>query len=206
MDPRSIVRRGYDLVSEAYRADSFDYAGSDYGRLLDHALTGDFDPLDILDVGCGNGIPVDSALATSHRVTGVDISRVQLQRARALVPVARFLQGDIARLPFRPASFDAVVAFYSIIHVPVDEHLGVFRDFARLLRPGGFLLATLGHTAWTGTEDDWQGVEGGTMYWSHADRETYIRWLGDAGLVVEWEEFLPEGNSGHTAVLARRPE
>lgn len=203
-DPRAIVRRGYDVVSHAYRGDAFEYAGSVYEGLLDRAFAGVPDGRDILDLGCGNGLPVSQVLSQRHEVTGVDISAVQLRRARALVPGASFVQADMAHLPFRAAPFDAVVAFYSIIHVPVEEHAGLFNQLAALLRPGGFLLATLGHTAWTGTEDNWQGVADGTMYWSHADRESYLRWLADAGFVVEWDEFVPEGKDGHLAVFGRR--
>ena len=204
-DPRAIVRRGYDVVSQAYRGDAFEYAGSVYQHLLERAFAGIADGLEILDLGCGNGIPVSQVLAQSHHVTGCDISKVQLQRAQTLIPSARFVLGDIAHLCFRPESFDGVVAFYSIIHVPVEEHARVIRDIARCLRPGGLLLATVGHTAWTGTEDDWQGVPGGRMYWSHAGRASYLQWLADAGLVVEWDEFVPEGKGGHTVVFGRRP-
>ena len=42
------------------------------------------------------------------------------------------------------------------------------------------------------------------MYWSHADRETYLAWLKDAGFDVLWTRFIPEGDSGHTLVLAKR--
>lgn len=203
-DPRTIVRRGYDLVSQAYRGDSFAYAGSAYEHLLNRAFAGIPDGRHVLDLGCGNGIPVSQVLSERHRVVGVDVSGVQLGRARTLVAKASFVQADLANLPFRTTSFDAVVAFYSIIHVPVDEHPRLFREVAQLLRPGGCVLATVGHTAWTGTEPDWLGAPGGAMYWSHAGRAGYLRWLADAGLVVEWEEFVPEGTSGHTAVFARR--
>lgn len=203
-DPRAIVRRGYDLVSHAYRGDTFDYPGSAYEQLLTRALTGVAAALDILDLGCGNGIPVSRELAQSHHVTGADTSSVQLQRARTLVPAASFIQADLSHLPLRPASFDGIVAFYSIIHVPVEGHPRLFRELAELLRRGGLFLATVGHKEWTGTESDWHGIPGGTMYWSHANRESYLQWLSDAGLAVEWDEFVPEGAGGHTAICARR--
>jgi len=42
------------------------------------------------------------------------------------------------------------------------------------------------------------------MYWSHADRETYLAWLAKAGFEVVWTRFIPEGDSGHTLLLAKR--
>ena len=65
-------------------------------------------------------------------------------------------------------------------------------------------MATVGHEEWTGTEKNWLGVEDGEMWWSHADAATYRRWLGDTGLSVERETFVPEGNGGHTFMLASR--
>jgi hypothetical protein len=44
------------------------------------------------------------------------------------------------------------------------------------------------------------------MWWSHADAATYRSWISDAGMSVEREEFVPEGDSGHALFLARRPE
>jgi hypothetical protein len=46
------------------------------------------------------------------------------------------------------------------------------------------------------TEDGWLGGAT-TMWWSHADAATYRTWLGEVGLEVISEEFVPEGDSGH---------
>ena len=42
------------------------------------------------------------------------------------------------------------------------------------------------------------------MWWSHADAATYRRWIAEAGLTVEREEFAPDGESGHALFWARR--
>src|SRR5947209_7763055 len=75
----------------------------------------------IFDIGCGNGIPVTQALATQHRVMGVDLSAHQLILARQNVPTATFLQADVMTLDVPPATFDVVVAFYTLLHVPRQE-------------------------------------------------------------------------------------
>jgi SAM-dependent methyltransferase len=155
----------------------------------------------VLDLGCGCGVPATAILAERYAVTGVDLSPVQIARARRLIPHAQFHVGDISSLELPPHSFAAVVAFYSIIHVPIQEQAGIFKNIYRWLRPGGYFLGTVGSQAWTGTEDDWYGAP---MYWSHADRETYIGWLSEAGLDVLWTRFIPEGDSGHTLLLAKR--
>lgn len=58
------------------------------------------------------------------RVTGVDLSDTMIERARELVPGARFLRGDVTsvdEVDFDAASFDAVVSFYALIHLPLAD-------------------------------------------------------------------------------------
>ncbi len=205
MNPKDIVRTGYDKVSHAYRDASFDYAQSGYAPCLAW-----LEPLlqpgaAVLDLGCGCGVPVTQELARrGHAVTGVDLSPVQIERARQLVPAADFLCADMTALDFPPEHFDAIVAFYSIIHIPLAEQPDLFATLARWLKPGGYLLTVVGHTAWSGTRQDWLDVPGGAMYWSYADAATYRAWFAANGLRIVQEDFLPEGNGGHTALLGEK--
>jgi len=203
-DERDMVRRGYDALSYHYRADDAgdgQYAPwlADLHRRLPAAAA-------VLDLGCGCGVPVARFLTDAgHHVTGVDISDVQIERARHLVPTGTFLRADATRLDLPPASFDAVVCLYALIHMPLADQPRVIREIAGWLRPGGELLATVGSTAWTGTDDNWLG---GTapMWWSHADAATYRSSLQEACLTITSEEFIPEGTGGHTLFRAVRPQ
>ena len=196
-----MVRAGYDRISNTYRSDDAD--DGNYGLWLEELA-----PLippggRVLDLGCGNGVPVARWLAAhGFEVDGVDVSPVQIERAERLVPAATFACVDMTALELPEASVDAIVAFYSLIHVPVAEHTSLLRQIAAWLRPGGHAMLIMGAGAWTGTEDDWYGAP---MYWSHADRETSLAWIADAGLQVVWDRHIPEDESGHTLVLARRP-
>lgn len=201
-DPKSIVRRGYDLVSRAYRDD--DAEDGLYADWLDTVEKRVEPGSAVLDVGCGCGVPVARRLAQRYAVTGVDLSPVQIGRARDLVPRATFVCGDMTTLRFPDESFGAITCLFALIHLPLGEQPVLLRRIRGWLRPGGLLLATVGHRAWTGLEKDWLGVSGGDMWWSHADVETYRRWFTDAGLRVEVEAFVPEGDGGHTFLLATR--
>ena len=158
----------------------------------------------VLDLGCGCGVPVARRLAPTYAVTGIDLSPVQIARARELVPRAIFVCADMATLRFPDESFSAITCFYALIHLPLAEQPILLGDIRRWLLPGGLFFATVGHGAWTGLEKDWLGVAGGDMWWSHADAGTYRRWFAEAGLRVELESFVPEGDGGHTLLLATR--
>ncbi len=99
-------------------------------------------------------------------------------------------------IDFPAASFDAVVCLYMLIHLPLAEQPVLLSRVARWLRPGGTALVIAGDGAWTGTEEDWLGG-GAPMWWSHPGRETYREWITAAGLSVEGEEFVAEGDGGH---------
>lgn len=72
------------------------------------------------------------------------------------------------------------------------------------LTDGGYLLITVGFSEWTGVEKDWLGVEGGSMYWSHGDISTYRAWFKEVGFSVVSEQFIPEGEGGHSQLLLQR--
>ncbi|MFF2955897.1 class I SAM-dependent methyltransferase [Kitasatospora sp. NPDC057965] len=203
-DPKDLVRRGYDLLSAQYER-AF---GSEtkYASWIEDLLGRLPDAGAVLDVGCGIGVPVARSLAAAgHRVTGVDISDVQIQRARELVPEAEFIRADATTLEFPSETFDAVICLYALIHIPVEEQPALLGRIASWLRPGGWLLATTGHQSWTGTDENWLGG-GAAMWWSHADAATNRSWLLRAGLEVSHEEFVPEGDNGHVLFWARRPQ
>jgi SAM-dependent methyltransferase len=200
-DPKGIVRRGYDLVSRAYRAD--DASDGAYGEWIDLLEKRLPSGSAVLDLGCGCGVPVARRLAPRYAVTGVDLSPVQVERARELVPRATFICADMTTLSFPDETFSAIACLFALIHLPIAEQPALLRDVRRWLRPGGLFLATVGHTAWTGLEKNWLGVQGGDMWWSHADVSTYRRWFADAGLTIE-RETIVEGVGRHTFVLATR--
>jgi SAM-dependent methyltransferase len=94
----------------------------------------------VLDDGCGNGFlfEVGAPLAApGARLIGVDISAGMLAKARR--HSADLVRGDSARLPFADGCFDAVFARSLLHHLPEPE-AGV-REIARVLRPGGELVA-----------------------------------------------------------------
>jgi cyclopropane fatty-acyl-phospholipid synthase-like methyltransferase len=162
---------------------------------------------DVLELGCGAGRPMTAALAVDRNLTGVDISSAQLALARANVPGATFIQADLTTLDWPAATFDAVVAFYVLTHVPREAHAELLARIGRWLRPGGVLIASFGvEDDPGGIEADWLGVD---MYFSHFSARVNRRLVAAAGLEIERADVIVEPEDRFGArflwILARAP-
>ena len=207
MDAKRIVADGYDRIAERYFAWSDERPSAVRRAWLDRALTVIPPDTDVLDLGCGAGVPMTRALARGRRVTGVDLSARQLELARANVPDATFVQADMTTLDLPAASLDAVVAFYSLTHLPVAELPGLLAAIHGWLRPGGVFLGSMGaHRSPDEVEQDWLGVP---MFFGHPGAKRNRVLLGAAGFVVETAVVEEEPEDRHGArflwVVARKP-
>jgi phosphatidylethanolamine/phosphatidyl-N-methylethanolamine N-methyltransferase len=94
----------------------------------------------VLEVGVGTGISLP-LYPRSVRITGIDVSREMLQKARARVARARLsnvealLEMDAESMAFPDASFDKVVAMYVVSVVPRPAKL--LEELHRVCRPHG---------------------------------------------------------------------
>lgn len=207
IDPKRIVADGYDVVAERYLDWSGKRPSAPRLRWLSKALELIPPGAEVLELGCGAGIPMTAALADGRRLTGVDISATQVALARRNVPAATFRQADMTTLDFPASSFDAVVAFYSLTHVPRDEHGTLLERITRWLRPGGVFVASMGvDDDPGGVEQDWLGVD---MYFSHFGAKKNRRLVERAGLRIESAQIDTEPEDRHDArflwVVARAP-
>lgn len=95
----------------------------------------------VLDLGCGLGTEAGYLAGLGFRTVGVDLSRDATVGARASHPDAAFLQGDVLRLPFRAASFDAAIDRGCFHYVPTDRREVYATELGRMLKPSApFLL------------------------------------------------------------------
>jgi ubiquinone/menaquinone biosynthesis C-methylase UbiE len=89
----------------------------------------------VVDVGCGAGAYVAAVQARAHRYIAGDLSYGMLQTVTAPVRVNL----DAQRLPLAGGRVDVLLANHMLYHVPDKEQ--ALAEFARVLRPGGVLLA-----------------------------------------------------------------
>ncbi|HUK11975.1 MAG TPA: class I SAM-dependent methyltransferase [Thermoanaerobaculaceae bacterium] len=75
-----------------------------------------------------------------HRLFALDRSLAVCLRSRARVPGVRVVQADIAALPFRPRSFDAVLDLSTLDHVTEADSSRAIGEYRRVLRDRGVLL------------------------------------------------------------------
>ena len=193
-NPKEIVARGYDAIALRYAewAGQVESPALEWLRDLDARLS---DGSDVLELGCGRGVPGTRELARRHRVTGVDISAVQIELARHHVPEASFVHADAAELDVAAGSLDAVVALYFFGHVPADEQRDLISRIAVWLDDGGVLLATFGAgEAGEDVDPDWLGAP---MFFASLGGNSYLPLLRDSGLEPLRDEVLVQHEPGH---------
>jgi SAM-dependent methyltransferase len=204
-DRKRTVQAAYDALGPRFGEWGDRIEGDPWPRFLGELVSRLPEAARVLDLGCGNGAKT-AGLAARFDLVGVDLSEEQLRLAREKAPGATFVHGDFSALDFAAGSFDAVVAFYSVMHVPREDHRALFGKIARWLRPGGLFLASLSHVGgedWTG---EWLGVE---MFFSGFDAETNRRLLRETGFELLLDELVwmkePNGDIAFLWVLARKP-
>jgi cyclopropane fatty-acyl-phospholipid synthase-like methyltransferase len=209
-DPKRIVAEGYDRLGPAFSTWVAENPPDVRSWFLHEVLARLAEASDVLELGCGPGTAA-TELSAGRRYTGVDLSRVQLAMAHRRVPDAGFVRADFTTTIFRPASFDAVVAFYAVNHVPQEELAPAFGRIRSWLRPGGRLMLSLATSDNAGEiEPDWLGVP---MFFSGFAPETNERLLVENGFELEVSEIREEITTGPSGgperfhwVIARKPQ
>jgi SAM-dependent methyltransferase len=109
----------------------------------------------ILDLGCGNGIPISRALLDAgHHVIGIDSSHEMVRRFKANFPAVAVVQGLVQDCGFVRGSFDAAISWGVLFHLRRQDLVKVLAAVARILKPGGLFLFT------GGDADAEPGIEG----------------------------------------------
>ena len=148
----------------------------------------------VLDAGCGPGRDLARFAAQGHRGVGVDLNRDFVDRARVHGTV---ILGDLRALPLRAASFDAVWASASLIHLPYEDAEVALREIARVARAGAPVSVSVKTVGVTGWADD---MPRGRRWFSIWNPRDFVAAVEDTGMSVE----AVVGDSEWTEVRARR--
>jgi len=203
MDFKKTVREGYNAIAKEYLSDR--KHDSQDVRLLNEFIERLPANAVVLDAGCGAGVPISQMLSEQFSLTGVDFSEAQIELAKRNVPRGTFLCEDMTRLEFPDDTFDGITSYYAIIHIPRDEHQALLSNFHRILKPGGVALLCLG--AEHLVDDIEEDFFGARMYWSHYDRDTYLRMLTEIGFQIIWSRLVADEScegAKHLFVLGQK--
>lgn len=198
-DKRRLVKAGYNSCAEKYLSNRDLFKSQKYLKNLSKLLNKDSK---ILDIGCGSGIPIDKYfLEREFNVTGIDISREQIKLAKKNLPQGNFFIKDMCEIDFPASSFDAVVSFYAIFHIPREEHFALLKKLYALLKIKGYLLVTMGSSDWEGTADDFHGEK---MFWSHYEPQKNKKLVKTAGFKIILDEIDTSGREKHQILLGQK--
>jgi ubiquinone/menaquinone biosynthesis C-methylase UbiE len=131
----------------------------------------------VIDVGCGLG-DVLAGLKGNYPLFGMDYAKSNVDASkRRLGQRAEIKQGSIYEIPFESNAFDVALCLEVLEHIE-DDARGV-RDIARVLKPGGFLIAAVPYTYY------WPEYQALMGHFRHYTRESFSRLMDENGLKTE---------------------
>ncbi|KAK3944367.1 S-adenosyl-L-methionine-dependent methyltransferase [Diplogelasinospora grovesii] len=223
LDLKSRLKESYDAIAPVHNAWTAQHASLRIAyldkliHLLSTAPRDKAEPLQVLELGCGAGIPVTEKLLSgpnglTFHVTANDLSSAQLALAKERIPDdgVIWVEGDMMDLKFAEHSFDVILGFYSLIHLPREEQELLLERIARWLKPGGYMLANFSAEAMAGVVmSKWLHQEKGWMYWSGWGAEVSLEKVRAVGglEVVLGEVSAEDGvDASFLWVIARAPQ
>jgi 2-polyprenyl-3-methyl-5-hydroxy-6-metoxy-1,4-benzoquinol methylase len=154
-----------------------------------------------LDVGCGAGRCFDLLARHGFRTEGIDLSTSMIALARDRQPEARLFHGDICRWEL-PRSYDLIVAWDSVWHVPLAQQVAVLTKLCRSLSPGGVLVFTTGGTE--APSEIQNSCMGPPMYHATLGIPKTLQVLAEAGCICRHLEY-DQHPELHVYIIAQRP-
>jgi RimJ/RimL family protein N-acetyltransferase len=139
-----------------------------------------------LDVGCGTGRLMGLLSKHGFRTEGIDLSSAMIALARERYPEARLFHADICRWE-PPRSYDLIVAWDSVWHVPLGQQEAVLMKLCRGLAAGGVLVFTTGGTDAPDEKQD--SCMGPPMYHATLGVPKTLQILAEEGCVCRHLEY-----------------
>jgi RimJ/RimL family protein N-acetyltransferase len=153
-----------------------------------------------LDVGCGTGRLMGLLGKHGFRTHGIDVSTAMIALARDRHAGARLFHADICRWDL-PQSYDLIVAWDSVWHVPLGEQEVVLTKLCRGLAAGGVLAFTTGGTDAPSEVQD--SCMGPPMYHATLGVPKTLHVLAEAGCTCRHLEY-DQHPEQHVFIIAQK--
>ncbi len=195
------LRAGYDALASVWAETTDDNLWNEVldRRPIRSLLPASLEGVTVLDVGTAAGAMARCLVDRGAEVTGIDLSSAMVEAARRRCEGrGRFLVADLGEpLPLDEEAFDGIVASL-VLHYLRDWSVPL-ASFARVLRPGGWLVVSLDHpdspfslahrSSYFATEaltDQWTkaGVTINASFWRRP-LSAVVDAFADAGFVLE---------------------
>lgn len=190
-NPKKIVENAYDSMAHWY-LQWVEGQRSPREKYTERVLQNAPPSPRILELGCGSGVPITRMLLDrGAQVVGNDISSKQISMAKTRCPEATLIAGDMTALSFEPASFDGIISFYTIFHLPRAEQKGMLANIHTWLKPGGMFVFNFA----TVDEEEIHGeMLGHGLFWSSYSVEDNKAMVTDVGFELLDAELLEAGD------------
>ena len=201
MNSKKIVEEGYDKIADWFHKDrkttraTLFFLRKVFSKLPKKGR--------VLDLGCGTGYPAAKFFSEKgYEVMGVDISERMLKIAKGVVPDGKFIKKDMTKINFPKNSFDIIVSFQSILHIPKNEQKKLLQKVYEILNPEGKILISV--TSNKGGEyiNNWMGKT--KMFWNETSKKDNLALIEKIGFKIILTSDVGPKNDLHVYILAEK--
>ncbi len=155
---------------------------------------------EILDLGCGDGMPIaDYLINKDYSITGVDISKPLIKFSQKQFPDQTWILGDMRSFETQK-TFDAIIAWDSLFHLPPDDQCYLIKCFGQWLKKDAPVLFSTGHIEGEAIGD----FNGHPLYHASLSEASYRQQLMDNGFGVLNYKIEDPHCGGRTIWLAKK--
>ena len=194
-----------DRIVDLYRRHAQTWAEARGAKLIEGTWLDRFVALlpegaEILDLGCGPGVPIGRALvARGYALTGVDAAPEMITLFETNLPGQEAVVADMRSLRLHRL-FDGVLAWDSFFHLSPAAQRGMFRIFRAHAKPGAALMFTSGPALGEAIGE----LEGEPLYHASLGADAYRALLDQSGFEVVCHALKDPDCGGHSVWLAQR--
>lgn len=198
LDKKELVRQTYNQVAHLYNLDRLAFTTHKYLKIFLSLLA---KQAHILDLGCGNGVPIDQILLKQgYLVTGIDFSKTQIDLARKNCPQGEFILADLEELKSKQFQVDGVICLYTLFHLPRVKHLQILKIISSFLPHEAPILISMGDKDFEGVHEFYKEK----MWSSHYAPNKNLQIVQNAGFKIIINEIDKSAHEKHQIIIAKK--